>query len=97
MHGAANAAASAGTGATPASASRCHTLSVGAAGCGTVALTTSRSFARVIATYKSRRSSSSSSCVPVAMSLGMQPSTTFSTCTAFHSCPLALWMVERIR
>ena len=35
--------------------------------------------------------------LPVAMSLGMQPSTTLSTCTAFHSWPLALWMVERIR
>ena len=37
------------------------------------------------------------SALPVAMSDGMQPSTTFSTCTAFHSCPLAEWMVDRIR
>lgn len=27
----------------------------------------------------------------------MQPSTTFSTYTDFHSCPLAEWMVERMR
>ena len=28
---------------------------------------------------------------------GMQPSTTLSTCTALHSCPLAEWIVDRIR
>ena len=39
----------------------------------------SSSFARVIATYSSRRSSSTPSAVPVARSEGMQPSTTFST------------------
>ena len=33
----------------------------------------------------------------VAMSEGMQPSTRFSTNTAFHSWPLAEWMVDRIR
>ena len=35
--------------------------------------------------------------MPVARSDGMQPSTALSTNTDFHSCPLAEWMVERIR
>ena len=34
---------------------------------------------------------------PVPKSDGMQPSTTFSTKTAFHFCPLAEWMLDRIR
>ncbi len=28
---------------------------------------------------------------------GMHPSTTFSTNTFFHSCPLAEWIVDKIR
>ena len=28
---------------------------------------------------------------------GMQPSTAFRTKTAFHSCPFAEWIVDRIR
>jgi hypothetical protein len=28
---------------------------------------------------------------------GMQPSTTLSTNTDFHSCPLAEWIVDKIR
>ena len=55
----------------------------------------SSSFARVIATCKSRRSSSISSVVPVPISEGMQPSTTLRICTAFHSCPFAEWIVEK--
>ena len=39
----------------------------------------------------------SRSALPVAMSDGMQPSTTLSTNTAFHSWPLAEWIVDRIR
>ena len=35
--------------------------------------------------------------VPVPRSDGMQPSTTLSTNTDLHSCPLAEWIVERIR
>ena len=35
--------------------------------------------------------------VPVPRSEGMQPSTTLSTKTDFHSWPLAEWIVERIR
>ena len=53
--------------------------------------------ARVIATYNKRRSSSISAALPVAMSEGMQPSTTLSTVTAFHSWPLAEWMVDKMR
>src|SRR5450759_2743854 len=32
---------------------------------------------------------------PVAISDGMQPSTTFRTRTAFHSCPFAEWIVDK--
>ena len=35
--------------------------------------------------------------IPVPRSEGMQPSTTLSTNTDFHSWPLAEWIVERIR
>ncbi len=35
--------------------------------------------------------------VPAPRSEGMQPSTTLSTNTDFHSWPLAEWMVDRIR
>ena len=55
------------------------------------------SLARVIATYSRRRASSVSSSEPLAMSDGMQPSTTFSSVTDFHSRPLDESMVDRIR
>src|SRR5690606_18371626 len=41
--------------------------------------------------------SSISALSPTARSDGMQPSTTLSTKTFFHSCPLAEWIVDRIR
>ena len=60
--------------------------------------TTARKFfARVIATYSSRRSSSISAGVPVARSDGMQPSAADSTKTLSHSWPFAEWIVDRIR
>ena len=34
---------------------------------------------------------------PAHMSEGMQPSVTFRMKTASHSCPLAEWMVDRMR
>ena len=54
-----------------------------------------RLLARVMATYRRRRSSSISSGVPLAMSDGMQPSTTLRTSTVSHSWPLAEWMVDK--
>lgn len=53
------------------------------------------SLVRAMATYTSRRFPWISSSLPVSMSDGMQPSTTFSTCAAFHACPLAEWMADR--
>jgi hypothetical protein len=53
--------------------------------------------ARVIATYRRRRSSSICSGLPTAISEGMQPSVTLSTNTTSHSCPLAEWIVDRTR
>ena len=55
------------------------------------------SLARVMATPRTRRSSSIFSGLPAAMSDGMQPSATFRMKTTSHSCPLAEWMVDKIR